>query len=113
MRTTSSQAPSARRATLAASPMLRADVDAQQGDDAGELWRFLQVDIARTRKADRHIGDDARGAQPHYDHAVGEKHRLADAVGDEKPGLVVPLPDVEERDVELVARDGVEGAEGL
>jgi len=62
---------------------------------AAELVEFAALtDRPRPRpsKRDRQILDDRRRASGHDEHAVSEKHRLANAMRHEQRGLGVLLP---------------------
>src|SRR5579871_3066799 len=58
-----------------------------------ELGRLHEIDRARPRQ--RHVDHREYPARrsAHHHHAVGEKHRLGDAVRDEDDGLAAFLPD--------------------
>ncbi|MNT08705.1 hypothetical protein D3C72_1434550 [compost metagenome] len=79
-----------------------------------EGGRFLGgARVARARQVDADVLDDAPRPLGHHEHAVREKDGLRDAVGDEDHRLAHLLPQAQQLDVELVARERVERAEGL
>src|SRR5258708_32353265 len=67
------------------------------GDAARDAVRQLRnAWVARgagPRQIDRLLVEDAPGASPHEDHAVGEAHGLADVVRDEADRLARGAPD--------------------
>ena len=65
------------------------------------------------RQLDAEIVGHARRAGGEHDHAGAEKHRLGDAVGDEDDGLPRFLPDAQQLEIHLLARQGIECAERL
>jgi len=67
--------------------------------------------VAGPRQVEGHGGD--RAAEGHHDDAVGQVHRLLDAVRDEEDGLAVGGPDGEEFVLEVVPRGLVHGGERL
>ena len=68
---------------------------------------------ARPRQLDPDILDNAAGARGHDDHAVGQEHRLVDAVRHQEDGLPLFFPDPQQFDVEPVAGQRVQRAERL
>jgi len=71
------------------------------------------VQVARARQVDReHLADPSRPGRHDHD-AIRQEHRLGDRVRDEHNGLARLLPDPLEVDLELVASQRVEGAEGF
>src|SRR5712691_3035912 len=73
----------------------------------------LHLEGARMRELDAEIVGHARRPRGEHDHARAEKHRLGDAVGDEDDGLLRFLPDAQQLDVHLLARERIERAEWL
>src|SRR5438552_3995770 len=80
---------------------------------ARELRRFHEVDRARPRQ--RHVDhrEHPPGHGVHDDDAIGEKHRLADAVRDEDDRLAALLPDAQQLEVHPLPRELVERSERL
>src|SRR5216683_3395183 len=96
-----------------------ADLLAQIGPDPlVELDEFRHQadlgDIARARQGHLVVAlDPRRGAGGDHHHAVGERDRLLEIVGDEEHGLPALLPEVEKLVLHDLPRLHVEGAEGL
>ena len=78
-----------------------------------KLAAFADRHVTWPRERDRQILDDRRRPPRHHQHAVGEHHRLTDAVRHKQRGLGVLLPQIEQQLVHLVAGDRVERAERL
>src|SRR4051794_12180190 len=85
----------------------------QMHNVCGETSDRLGLRAARTREIDLDLLDDAAGPVRHDQYPVGQEHRLRDAVSHQHDGFLHLLPDAEQLDVELVARQGIECAEGL
>src|SRR5471030_951847 len=81
--------------------------------DLVELRALLDLEAARPREWNFNVGNHLARPLAHHQHPVGEIDGFADAVGDEDRGAVMLLPDLHQREVHLVARDRVEGAERL
>jgi hypothetical protein len=71
--------------------------------------------VARARQArlDVDLAGDARRPRPQQHHPRAQRHRFGHVVGHEDDGLVSLLPDVDELRLQVVARLGIERAEGL
>src|SRR5205085_9292421 len=69
--------------------------------------------VARPREIDLEDVLDTAGPRGEQDDAVGEGERLAEIMGDEKNGLFLTLPDLQEHVVHVELGMRVEGAEGL
>ena len=78
-----------------------------------EFRRALEIEGARPRE--RHVDDfgDAPGPRRHHHDAVGEQHRLGNAVRDMDRGLALLHPHALDVHRDLLARQRVERAEGL
>ena len=74
---------------------------------------LARVEPARARQIDVDDLLDPPGPRRHHHDAVGEQHRLVDAVGDEQHGLARAQPERLEVDAHLLARQRVERAERL
>src|SRR5262249_27843545 len=96
------------RATTTAVAFL--DLCPEDGTDGVELRRLLDGQASRTGKRDAHVRDDGARPARHHQNSIREEHRFSDRVGHEEHGLLIALPDVEQRRVHLVAGDGVERA---
>src|SRR6266446_7880009 len=73
----------------------------------------LHLQRARMRQLDAEIVGHARGAGGEDDHTGAEKHRLSYPVGDKDNGFLRLLPDAQQLEVHLLARERVERAERL
>src|SRR5688572_23916115 len=78
-----------------------------------ELRVALELEAARA--PERHVDQlrDASGARRHHHHAVCEEHGFRDRVRHEHDGLGLALPDAQELERHLLARERIERAEGL
>src|SRR5262245_47246187 len=71
-------------------------------------------DVARARQRDLPIADDAGGGPRRHDHhAVRERDRLLEIVGDEQHGLAVGVPQIEQQVAHDLPRLRIERAERL
>src|SRR5476649_823809 len=70
------------------------DLAAEIAADLVELGRLFDLEAARARERDFHVGDHPARALAHHQHAVGEIDGLADAVGNEDRRAVMLLPDL-------------------
>ena len=80
---------------------------------AAALRPRLDVDGPWPRQVDVVDLGDPSGAGRHDGDAIGEEDRLGDGVGDEGDGLSGLHPDLLDEKVHFIARECVEGAEGL
>src|SRR6185295_1480936 len=80
---------------------------------AAERLVRLQVERARVRQLDREVVGHPGRPGGEDDDARAEKDRLGDAVGDEEDRLARFLPDPEQLEVHLLARQRIERAERL
>src|SRR6266511_142550 len=78
-----------------------------------ELLIELDVERARMWQLDAKIVGHARRPGGEYDDPRAEKDSLLDAVRDENDSLARLLPDAQELEIHLFARQCVEGAERL
>ena len=86
---------------------------ADLGGERGERRRRELGEAARPRRRVVEHLDDAAGPRRHHGDPVGEKHRLADRMGDEHHGLAALHPDALQLGRHLLAGDGVERRERL
>src|SRR5271165_1161394 len=81
--------------------------------DGKETRRLPQIEVAIVRQLAVDIRDDAAGASGDHEDAGGEKHRFLDRVCDEDAGEAGAAPQPVQMQIEAVARDLVERAEGF
>src|SRR5215212_761411 len=81
--------------------------------DRQKLRGFANIERAGARQITVDIVDDAPRTGRHDNDAGGKKHGLWDGVGDENDGFLGLVPELEKLEVQTVADDFIERAEGL
>src|SRR4029078_4391557 len=82
---------------------------------SAEFRQVENVEAApfREYRSDRYVGEDARPPRRGDDDAIGKQHSLIDVMGDEDDRLALRPAQIHELDLQALAAQGIERAEGL
>src|SRR5439155_8062001 len=86
---------------------------AQLVHDVGELSGVGELQLAWPRQVDVSLDDEAPRLLAHHVHRVGEEHAFAQVMRDQDDVEALLRLQIAQRAPQLLAREGVERAEGL